>query len=213
MFCGKCGAQNPDNAAFCKNCGARLSENAKAPASTAVRTSKNVQRGGVKKRRPILTTKKTTTPYLVFNVLSDAIINFGLSCFFFIRADEMIASYWYRSEGETLQVAGFMFLIIGMLSMSYHAMISRTYVDVFQTRLSGSGMQGIQCKSFELRFDQIYGISVSKGFMNMEANVGSFLIINTAVGNYKILTTDARAKEIVEYYSRTVNQRRTRRES
>lgn len=33
MFCGKCGAQNADNAAYCMNCGAKLKKN--APTTTA----------------------------------------------------------------------------------------------------------------------------------------------------------------------------------
>lgn len=37
MFCGKCGTQNPDNAAFCKNCGANLAGQRKAPVKTAPR--------------------------------------------------------------------------------------------------------------------------------------------------------------------------------
>ncbi len=36
MFCGKCGTQNQDNAAFCKECGAQLSQT-KAPANANAR--------------------------------------------------------------------------------------------------------------------------------------------------------------------------------
>lgn len=34
MFCGKCGAQNADNAEFCANCGAKLKKNAPTTAAT-----------------------------------------------------------------------------------------------------------------------------------------------------------------------------------
>lgn len=211
MFCGKCGEQNPDNAAFCKGCGARLNENQKAPASTAARTPVNTQRTSTKKRKPVHTTRKTNISYLVGQMIGDGFF-VAISVFFFIRAGELIDSYWYRSDGEKLQMAGFVFLMVGMLSMLYHAMVSRTYADVFENRISGSGMQGIQTKSFNLRFDQIAGISVSKGFLNLEAGGGAFLIINTSAGEYKVITTPAKANEIVEYYTNYIRHARSHRE-
>lgn len=42
MFCGKCGTQNPDHAAFCKECGAQLSQK-KVPANANARVSSKVQ--------------------------------------------------------------------------------------------------------------------------------------------------------------------------
>lgn len=36
MFCGKCGAQNADNAEFCMNCGAKLKRNAPTTATVSV---------------------------------------------------------------------------------------------------------------------------------------------------------------------------------
>ena len=210
MLCKKCGVENPDNAAFCKSCGARLIATQKVSANTTTRVPATAQRGGTKKR-PISTTRKTSIGYLVGQMIGDGFF-VGLSVFFFIRAGELIDSYWYRSDGEKLQTVGFIFLIIGMLSMIYHAMVSRTYADLYEDRISGSGMQGIQNKSFSLRFNQIVDISISKGFLNLEAGGGAFLIINTSAGDYKIITTPARADEIVEYYSRYVYQHRPRRE-
>lgn len=47
MFCGKCGTQNPDTAAFCKNCGTRLNGQpkpaVKETSKTMVRTQLNSQ--------------------------------------------------------------------------------------------------------------------------------------------------------------------------
>lgn len=39
MFCGKCGTQNPDTAAFCKSCGARLNGQAKPAVKKTVQSS------------------------------------------------------------------------------------------------------------------------------------------------------------------------------
>lgn len=211
MFCNKCGTQNPDNAAFCKGCGARLSDNQKAPVSTAARTPVNAQRTGTKKRKPIFTTKKTYMTYWIGQVLGDSLF-VGLGVFCFIRAGELIDSYWYRSDGEKMQALGFAFMLVWFLSTIYHMMVIRTYADVHENRITGSGMQGIQAKSFDLRFEQIAGISISKGFLNLEAGGGAFLIINTSAGEYKVITTQARANEIVEYYANYVRRTRPRRE-
>ena len=211
MFCNKCGTQNPDSAAFCKGCGTRLNENQKAPVSTEVRTPANAQRTGTKKRKPILTTKKTYMTYWIGQVLGDNLF-VGLAVFCFIRAGELIDSYWYRSDGEKMQALGFVFMLVWFLSFIYHMMVIRTYADVHENRITGSGMQGIQTKSFDLRFEQIAGISISKGFLNLEAGGGAFLIINTSAGEYKVITTPARANEIVEYYTNYVRRTRPRRE-
>lgn len=212
MFCGKCGAQNPDHAAYCKNCGTQLSERKRVPVNTASKNLADIQHESVKKKKPILTTRKTNKIYMITELLSDCIITAGLSSFILIRADELYASYWYRSEGEVLRRVGFILLFFGFLSMCYHVMVSRTYVDIFEDHISGSGMQGIQCKSFKLRFDKIADLSVSKGFLNLESCGGAFLVINTAAGAYKVITTDARAKEIMEYYSQVVNRQSPRQE-
>ena len=42
MFCGKCGTQNPDTAAFCKNCGTRLNGQAKPAATKTTKTAVKV---------------------------------------------------------------------------------------------------------------------------------------------------------------------------
>ena len=103
-------------------------------------------------------------------------------------------------------------MLFAVLGIVYHAMVSRTYADLYPNRIVGSGMQGIQTKSFNLRFDQIVGISVSQGFLNLEANPGAFLIVNTSAGDYKVITTKARANEMVEYYNNITQCARSYRE-
>lgn len=43
MFCGKCGTQNPDTAAFCKSCGTRLNSQVKPAARTVTKTTARTQ--------------------------------------------------------------------------------------------------------------------------------------------------------------------------
>lgn len=43
MFCGRCGTQNPDNAAFCKKCGTKLNGQTKVPARTPAKTPVKTQ--------------------------------------------------------------------------------------------------------------------------------------------------------------------------
>lgn len=208
MICKTCGAQNPENAAFCRKCGTKLVAPPKAPvhsASTGSRTPTNVQRRGSRRQR-VLTTKKTNLGYLIPNLVVDVLIDGGLAGFCYMRGAELYASYWYRNEGEALQKVAIMFFLLGLLSALYHVMIFRTFADVFTDRIAGTGMQGIQSKSFALRFDQISDISTSKGILNLETGACTFLVINTPAGNYKIITTEARANEIIEYYSNAVNR-------
>lgn len=138
-------------------------------------------------------------------LVADILFGGGLACFLFVRGIELMESFWYRSDGQTLITIGFIVVFYEMLSAFYHVMVSRTYANVFENRLSGIGMQGIQSKSFHLRSEQIAGVSISKGFLNIESGDSVFLVINTAAGNYKIITSAARAKEILDYYSGSAN--------
>lgn len=55
-------------------------------------------------------------------------------------------------------------------------------------------------------------IRASELIENLEAGGGVFSIINTSAGDCKIVTTNARANEIVEYYSNATRSMRPRRE-
>lgn len=211
MFCKKCGTQNPETAVFCKSCGTRLAEKPQPPVTKAANVPANVHQSGTRKRKPVLTTRKTSKLYLVWELSSD-VVPLVFAVIMFAQADKLVRSYWYKSEGQTLQTFGFLLIFFALMSAVYHVMVSRTYADIFENRISGSGMQRIQTKSFDLKFDQIVGISVSKGFLNIEAGNGAFLIINTSAGDYKVVTTAARAKEIAEYYSNATHQHISHRE-
>lgn len=213
MFCEKCGAQNPDNAAYCRKCGAKLGTNRTAPATSTAKVSRNLEqvpRKSPRRRQLLHSTRKTQMGYLIPNLVVDILIDGGIAGFCFVQGAELYASFWYRSEGEAIQRVAGMFFLLGVLSALYHIMVSRTYVDFFEDRAVGVGMQGIQSKSFDLRYDQIVGISSSKGFLNLESGSGVFLVINTPAGNYKVITTTARGNEILEYYAGIVRQTRAR---
>lgn len=208
MVCKKCGAPNTENAAFCRKCGAKnvtgQSVSVKS-VGTELRAPTNVQHRGARKR-PVLTTRKTNKRYLIPNLISDILFDVGLAVFLYMRGSKLYESYWYRSEGEVLQRIAAAFFLLGLLSALYHTMISRTYADVFMDRIVGSGMQGIQTKSFILRFNQISGISTSKGILNIETGACVFLVINTSSGNYKVITTEERANSIIEHYLNVINR-------
>lgn len=199
MFCEKCGTPNPENAVFCKKCGNQLPMNPRVPLRTvkaAQRPAPPRSQGG---RRQLFTTRKTTRAYLIINMIGDLLVNSLFASFCIIKGEELMSTYVYRSEGAALQKLSIFLIIYAALSLLYHLMVSRTYADVFEDRIVGTGMQGIQSKSFDLRFDQLNGISASKGFLNIESGSGVFLVINTPAGNYKVLTTEARAREIMDF--------------
>lgn len=206
MFCKQCGAKNPDGAAFCRKCGSHLDKIQREPIKTVPKISTNTQQGGTKRKRPILTTRKTSKVYLISQLVGDILFGGGLSGYLLMRGVELCESFWYRSEGEKLISIGFVFFFLSALAACYHIIVSRTYADIYENRFSGSGMQGVQYKSFDLRSEKIEGVSISRGFLNLESSGGVFLVINTAAGNYKIITTEARAKEILNYYSGDENQ-------
>lgn len=201
MFCGKCGTKNPDEAAVCTQCGAQLKPIQSTPASAAGSAPAKAQPVKEKKSSLILTTKKTNKVYCVANFLPDfAILAAAVYCH--VRANELLSSYWHRSDGETLMRAAGVLIVLGVLSLVYHTMVGTTYAELFEDRITGSGMVKLQTKSFSLSFDQIQEISTSKGFLNMEAGSAMFLIISTPGRDYKVITTVARANEFIEHYNR-----------
>lgn len=199
MFCDKCGTQNPENAAFCKKCGSKLPKNPKIPVRTVKAAERTAPPRSQGRRQQLFTTRKTSRTYLIINLFGDLLVNSLFASFCIIKGEELMSTYVYRSEGAALQKLSIFLIIYAALSLLYHVMVSRTYADIFENRIVGTGMQGIQSKSFDLRFDQLNGISTSKGFLNIESGSGVFLVINTPAGNYRVLTTEARAREITDF--------------
>ena len=82
MFCGKCGTQNPDTAAFCKKCGTRLNSQAKPTAKTTPRVPVKTQSQSKRpvpqnKRRQNKNTKKIAVVAIAAVVLILAFVLFG----------------------------------------------------------------------------------------------------------------------------------------
>lgn len=82
MFCGKCGTQNPDTAAFCKKCGTRLNNQAKLTAKTTPRVPVKTESQSKRpvpqnKRRQNKNTKKIAVVAIAAVVLMLAFVLFG----------------------------------------------------------------------------------------------------------------------------------------
>lgn len=152
-------------------------------------------------KSPITTTQKTSSRYLISQLLGDSI--FAIIGIFFLSRVDTLRSQWRFDLVESAQVTAIVFFIVAFLSAIYHVMVSKTYVNVYADMIEGKGMQKVAMQSINLRFDQITGISTSRGFMNLEATgLNEFLVINTAAGNYKIITTSERTKEIIEFFNK-----------
>lgn len=177
----------------------KLVRNPRVPARPVRPAERSAPSGFRGHSRLLFTTRKTSLGYLIINLIGDFLVNSLLLSFCIIKGEELMSTYVYRSEGRALQNFGFFLIIYAGLSALYHSTVYRTSVDVFEDRIVGTGMQGIQSKSFDLRFDQLNGVSVSKGFLSIESGSGVFLVINTPAGNYKILTKEARAREIMDF--------------
>lgn len=202
MVCKNCGTRNPDNATFCRKCGTRLVTHPNTPPTdvpAGPMTPVNPQRR--RKHRLIATTRKTSNIYLVPNLVTDVLVNIILAYALFVYGDKLSASFWpsYRQMGALLTGFGYIQLIEMIVSMCYHTVVSRAYLDIFEDHISGLGLQGIQCKQFNLRLDQITGIDATRGFLNIESGSGIFLLVHTRTGNYKIITTQEKANEILEH--------------
>ena len=145
-----------------------------------------------------ITTKNTGVKYLASQLLSDAIfVIIGIFC---QSKVEPLRRSWEFSAANTMSTIAVICFIVAFLSVIYHIMVFTTVAEVSGGKITGKGLQKIALKEFNLRYDQITEMSTSKGMLNVETGACVFLVINTVGGEYKVITTPERAKEITDHF-------------
>ena len=145
-----------------------------------------------------LTTKGSGSSYLMSQLFSDLL--FVVAGIFCARSVGTLQSQWEFEAAKAMSTFSMICFAVAFLSILYHIMVFQSVAEIDEYEVKGKGMQGISAKSFSVHFDQISDISISKGFLNIETGKCVYLIINTATGNYKVITTPEKAKQFVEYF-------------
>lgn len=151
--------------------------------------------------QPIHTTKGTNKSYIAMNIVFDTLLYGYLGIWLINQARKLSGSFFLRSTASKLYVCAFVVLGFLFVLVIYHASVCATYLEIFEGRMAGSGLNGWQRQSFDLKMDQIVSLSSSTGFLGVQSSPGVFLIVSTSVGNYKVITTKERAAELVSYFA------------
>ena len=155
--------------------------------------------GGLFMEKGRFTTKNTSIGYLIGQIVPD--LMFVAAGIFCLQTVEPLRNRWRFELADTMGSMGTLFFILAFITMVYHIMVATTVIEVRDDKITGKGLQNFAIKNFRLRFDQVSSMSTSKGILNLETGNCVYLIINTASGNYKIVTTPQRANEIIDYFN------------
>lgn len=152
-------------------------------------------------RSRILSTRNTSKTYILFNTLFPIIL-YGFIIFWLLnKAQALSDSYWHRDKAGSLIYCAILFAIVALIQIIYHGIVGRTYLDVYEGRIRGTGMCKLQMQSFDLKWEQVVSLTTSTGSLLDSASPGMYLIVSTSAANYKVITTKDRAEEIAAYYN------------
>lgn len=153
--------------------------------------------------KPILTTRETNKASKLSAIISgiiDVVFVIFVWNFFKSKMDALPAYMhddFMKEMFGTIAVLAVM-ACLALIYTAYQFMICRSYVDVYEDRLVGRGIQnGYQLLDFDLSYDKITNITCS----------GIHLFIHTPGGKYKIVTNVQTAGEVFQFFhSRTGRQ-------
>lgn len=147
--------------------------------------------------KPILTTEGTNKMMKISAIISaTAAVAVAFFIFNFFQ-DQLGDLPSYAQELYLEKAAGLIILevvLCGLLLIyaAYQWATCRSYVNVYEDRLEGKGIQNIyQIVDFSLSYDKIVNVTC----MNM------YVYIHTAAGKYKIVTNINTAKAVYNYYT------------
>ncbi len=146
---------------------------------------------------PILTTRDTNKISKVFAIIS-GILDIVLAAFVFSFFKKRIDSVpYYMQDAYTEEISGFIgFAAIAFIAAIFYSVyqfvICRSYVDVYENRLEGKGIQNVyQIVDFNLSYDNITSVTCR----------GPYLNIQTPGSKYKILTNVKTAQKVYSHCS------------
>lgn len=137
----------------------------------------------------IISTKNTNTKYK----------NTGIACavLMCVLGFLVLCGYFFlssHSSDDTLIVVlllGIFLIGDGIITATLRYINASSYVDIYQDRVIGKGIQNFSPLDFNLKFEQIDNVSVE----------GIWVYIHTNSGNYKVMTDKKTATEIFNYYN------------
>lgn len=145
---------------------------------------------------PILTTRQTNKTFKLSAVISgiaDVVFVVLIWTFFKSRMDALPQ---YMHDDFLKEAAGAIVLLtilIGaaVIYTAYQFLICRSYVDVYEDRMRGMGIQDrFHLLDFDLSRDKITNVTSS----------GIYVFIHTPGGKYKIVTNAVTAQEVVRCF-------------
>ena len=99
--------------------------------------------------------------------------------------------YIFLYIGVFFLLLGLVLIGDGMVMTAIHCVNGLTYVDVYEDKFVGKGIQNLNLLDFNIKIEQISNISVQ----------GFWIHIHTNSGVYKIMTDKKTATEVFNYYN------------
>lgn len=138
----------------------------------------------------IISTKKTNDKYK----------NTGITCAVLTAILGLIAiiGYMYLSEHSSedslifLLLVGLFLIGDGIITATLRYINSTSFVDIYEDRITGKGIQNFSPMDFNIKHEQVNNITTE----------GIWIHIHTTSGIYKIMTDKETAAEVFSYYNK-----------
>ncbi|MBE6956841.1 MAG: hypothetical protein E7450_05270 [Ruminococcaceae bacterium] len=140
-----------------------------------------------------MSTKGTATAYKNICMVTAIVrIVIGMVALFFAC---FIASEVKNGTGALVILfpVGVYSLVDGVIKLVKSYVSGQTYLEVYEDRFVGTGMQGMKALSFNIAFSGVHNVCVERKF---------WLHICASGGTYKVMTNEKTAAEVCEYFTR-----------
>lgn len=136
----------------------------------------------------VMSTKRTNTARKNAGIVSAALTT--LIGIFVIAFYCYASEHTYSDSVVFLLLVGLFLLGDGIVMITMNCINGSTYVDIYEDRIVGKGIQNLNPQNFNVKMEQVSNISVQ----------GFWLHIHTNSGIYKVMTDKKTATAIFNYY-------------